>query len=362
MTAPRIAPKGLASLSAGSSNEAPAPETATLPPLRPAMPLMPVRRSPMPGTLNATRQPRDWTSMHRIGQSKIGPRLTIIGQEGVGKSSQAALLPNPVFLCAEDGLVGEQFNATESYVIPTWNDILDFASDFVHMSAKWLVIDTLDWVEGLVNEYVVRRDSTTEKPLLGIEDYGYSKGYGIAAEEFRRLLQILDRVVATGKGVLFLVHSKVQNFKNPLGPDYDRFEGKVSRPMMGLVREWSDAVGFAHYDDRAVAGKNKRAKGIGGGTRVIEWSHCAAWDAKCRLGFPMTMAFEMPQILPYIDARKASAESPEQLIAAIAELAAGLPEDLLVTVQDALVEHAQDVPYLVRLRNRVVFQLTENQE
>jgi len=131
---------------------------------------------------------------------------------------------------------------------------------------------------------------------------------------------------------------------------------------MALVREWSDAVGFAHYDDRAVAGKNKRAKGVGGGTRVVEWGHCAAWDAKSRFGFPMTMPFDMPQILPYVNARKASAESPEQLVAAIAELAAGLPDDLLAPVQDALAKHAQDVPYLVRLRNRVVFQLTENQE
>lgn len=82
----------------------------------------------------------------RRGQSKNPPRIMLIGVEGVGKSTAGACMPDPVFLCGEDGLVGPQFDSVASYSPSGWADILAFVDELATNPSgfKSLVIDTLD--------------------------------------------------------------------------------------------------------------------------------------------------------------------------------------------------------------------------
>lgn len=265
-------------------------------------------------------------------------------------------MESPIFLCAEDGLVGPQFAETPSYSAPTWPDAMAFL-DWLRTEPhefKSLVVDTLDWLEPVLYRYLLQRDSTPQKQLTSIEDYGYGKGYVVAAEEFRRFLAKLDELNRAGLTVLVLAHSQIKAFNNPTGENYDRYEPKVVKQIAGMVKEWADAVLFARFEiftqkDRG----SMKAKAFGGDNRVVHTMHSAGWDAKNRYGLPETMPLDMPMILEAIrTGNGAAGETPETLIAEIRELAAGLPDDKKFLIEKAITDAGADAAALARVLNK----------
>ncbi len=88
-----------------------------------------------------------------------------------------------------------------------------------------LVIDTADWAEQLCITSIC--DS---KRISGIEDMGYGKGYVYVAEEFGRLLNLLEEAVDNGIHVVLTAHAMMRKFEQPdeMGA-YDRWELKLQR-------------------------------------------------------------------------------------------------------------------------------------
>lgn len=319
-----------------------APTRPALPAQRPGLPLAPVAPSR-----------KDFSAMLRKGPSKIGARLYLVGQDGIGKSTAGSELPNPLFLCGEDGLVGPQFEQTQSLTPSSWEELLEMADWFASTDNEWLVLDTLDWVEPLVFSYVVRRDSTTQRPLKNIEDYGYGKGYSVAADEFRRLLVRFDAATKVGKNIMVLAHCHIKTFNNPLGDNYDRYEAQVCKQIDALMRQWVDATLFAHFDGRAVKDRTGKAKGVGGEGRVLECVQSAGWNAKNRYGLPNQMPFEILDVLPYIAAPQASADDAAQILTEIEEMIPLLSPDDAAKCRAAIVVpgKSEDAGFLTRLRN-----------
>src|SRR5688572_14909937 len=85
--------------------------------------------------------------------------------------------------------------------------------------------------------------------------------------------------------VICLVHTKVGPYKNPEGPDYDRFVPDMHAKTWSLTHKWADAVLFGNF---FLATKKEGSKqiGIGGQERVLYTEKRAAYDAKNRLGLP----------------------------------------------------------------------------
>lgn len=226
------------------------------------------------------------------------PKIMLIGVEGVGKSTAGAAMPSPIFLCGENGLVGPQFADTAHFTPETWEEVLAFVDELVNSehSYKTLVIDTLDWLEPLLYSYVCRKSGPQYK---NIEDFGYGKGYMIAQQEFRQLISRTEKANAKGMSILFLCHSQQKSVKNPLGDDYDHFESKVNAKIAGLVKEFCDAVLFAHFDMYTRKDGNK-VMALGGSERIVETTHSAAWDAKNRYNLPEVMPLDMKTIMDEI--------------------------------------------------------------
>ena len=314
--------------------------------------------TPAPG---APAAKRDFGAQVRTGSAQIGARIFLYGQGGVGKSTAGSDCPRPFFLCGEDGLVGPQFAHVQSLTPSSWLELLEMADWLLTTDYEWINLDTLDWVEPLVNAYVIKRDCTTQRPLANIEDYGYGKGYIVAAEEFRRLLARFDALIKAGKNVMVHAHSHIKTFNNPTGENYDRYEAKANKHMVGLVNEWADAVLFAHFDGKAVKGRNGKAKGIGGEGRILECQQSAAWYAKNRYGLPVSMPFEFTDVLPYIAHPKAVDEGADALIAEIEEMLPLLePEDAeRCRAVLAIPARASDAAFLTRLRNATRLRIPE---
>ena len=301
----------------------------------------------------ATAKPAiDFRAAIRKGPTEKQPRIVLIGVEGVGKSTAGAQMDAPIFLCAEDGLVGPQFAETPSFSATSWADALGFI-DWLREPGhgyKTLVIDTADWLESLLFRFVCERDGKGS-----IEDYGYGKGYVVAAEEFRRFLSKLDEVNKTGVAILVLSHSQIKGFNNPTGENYDRYEPKLAKQIAGMVKEWADAVLFARFEiftqkDRGAM----KAKAFGGNNRVVHTMHSGGWDAKNRYGLPETMPLDMPTILDAIrSGNGAAGETPDAILADIRSLSASLPADKQQKVEAAINQAQGNAAALAVVLNRV---------
>jgi len=243
--------------------------------------------------------------MSILDNIKKGPtvkplRIMIVGVEGVGKSTAGAAMPDPVFICGEDGLVGPQFAETASFTPKSWGEVLQFCDELGTSGKgrfKSIVIDTLDWIEPLLYAHVVQ--SAHKADIKNIEDFGYGKGYAIAQQEARNLLTRLERLNADGLAVCILAHCAVKAFHNPAGEDYDRYEPKVNAKIAGLFREWCDCVLFAQFE-QFIKQDGMKAKAVGGQNRIVHTVHSAAWDAKNRYGLPPVLPLDMGAILEAI--------------------------------------------------------------
>ena len=262
------------------------------------------------------------------GPSTRPPKIMLIGQEGVGKSTAGAQMPNPVFLCGESGLVGPQFADTPSFTPTSWAESLAFCEELASNPSgyKTLVIDTLDWIEPMLYTHVVQAAKKNE--IKHIEDFGYGKGYVIAQQEARKMLAVLDKVNAAGLAVLILSHSQLKTVKNPEGDDYDHFESKVNTKVAGIFKEWCDAVLFARFEIY-VRKEGMKVKAQGGTERIVQTTHSAAWDAKNRYGLPEVMDLDMSEIYTRIVAGKSSGEMLEAIKTAAESMEAKTKEATL---------------------------------
>lgn len=262
------------------------------------------------------------------GPSTQPPKIMLIGQEGVGKSTAGAQMPNPIFLCGESGLVGPQFADTPSFTPDSWSQALAFCEELASNPSgfKTLVIDTLDWIEPMLYAHVVA--AAKKNDIKHIEDFGYGKGYVIAQQEARKMLAVLDKVNAAGLAVLILSHSQLKTVKNPEGDDYDHFESKVNTKVAGIFKEWSDAVLFARFEIY-VRKEGMKVKAQGGTERIVQTTHSAAWDAKNRYGLPEVMDLDMKEIYTRIVSGKSSSDLLEDIKAAAENMDAKTKEATL---------------------------------
>jgi hypothetical protein len=130
-----------------------------------------------------------------------------------------------------------------------------------------------------------------------VEDFGFGKGWVMAAEKVSRFLTALDALIDAGKHVVVLAHSKVQRTEPPdILAAYDRYELKLSKQSSPLVKEWADELWFFRFKTKSVTQDGGKAKGIGGKERVIYTTHSAAYDAKTRSGLAEELPMEWESV------------------------------------------------------------------
>lgn len=224
-------------------------------------------------------------------------KVVIYGPEGIGKSTFAAAFPEPLFIDTEDST---KFMDVRRFKKPqSWTELLEqvkYVRDTLDL-CRTLVLDTADWAEQLCISSLC-----ASKKLEGIEDMGYGKGYVYLAEDFGRLLNLLEEVVNKGIHVVLTAHAMMRKFEQPdeLGA-YDRWELKLQKKTAPLVKEWSDLLLFANYKTVSVAvdkqGTKHKAQG---GRRVMYTTHHPCWDAKNRQGLPEEMPLDFRALAPYL--------------------------------------------------------------
>ena len=242
-------------------------------------------------------------------------KVVLYGVEGIGKSSFAARFPQPVFIDTEGGT--GRLDVRRLPAPDSWQMLLDEAAAAAagQVPCQTLVLDTADWAEKLCMAGVCARFK-----VKGIEDIGYGKGYTYVKEDFARLLDVLDGVIASGRHVVVVAHAAVAKFEQPdaVG-SYDRWVMKTSKQVAPLLREWCDMLLFANYKtvvEKSGAGPSAKNK-ASGARRVLYTTHNACWDGKNRFGLPDEVPFDYESIRAIVESN--SSEAPTR--------AGGLPPE-----------------------------------
>lgn len=219
-------------------------------------------------------------------------RAVFYGPEGVGKSSLAAMCPNPVFLDTEGST---RRMAVARLPQPTgWAHMLQTINEVQRdpQGFQTLVVDTADWAERFCTQ-----ELCASRGKDGIEGFGYGKGYTYLAEEFSKFLEVLNDLAAkAGVHVVLTAHSRVVKVELPedLG-SYDKHQMKLSKQVEPLLKEWADMLLFLSHkvtvvtDDDGNRGKACESK------RVIKTSHSPTFDAKNRDNLPAEIPFPSPE-------------------------------------------------------------------
>lgn len=229
--------------------------------------------------------------------SGLPNRYILHAVEGWGKTSLGAQTPSPIFIQTggETGLetlidAGRLPEVPHFPAVKTWDELLGCIETLTQDEHPFrtVVIDTLNGAESLCHNFVCHRDFSDDWGNKGFTSY--NKGYEVSLPEWAKLLGELDRLRITRKMTVFcLCHTKVKPFKNPEGPDYDRYQPDVHEKTWGVSHKWADVVLFGNFDvtvhvDKADA---KKGKGTGGNIRMMYTERHAAYDAKNRLGLPV---------------------------------------------------------------------------
>jgi len=123
---------------------------------------------------------------------------------------------------------------------------------------KSFFIDSADWLEAIIWKQVLVDNFKEHAKDKNIDDIGYAKGRIAAVRYWKQVLTALDYLHETmNMHVGFVVHSQKRTVKDPLLPEYDRWEPKLDQRASGLLTEWAELIGFLTLDSEVtrIAGK-----------------------------------------------------------------------------------------------------------
>lgn len=250
------------------------------------------------------------------------------GVEGVGKTSLIADMPNPLLKDVEGRStkieVARYIYRDEpgGHIPRNYEEFLAGIDDLIANPGhgyRTLGIDTADALESLIHAYVCKRDGEEN-----IEKYGYGKGYKVAVAELRVLISRLNVLrYRDGMNIAIAAHAKAKTWKNPEGPDFDRWLIVGDDLFTAELRARCDVVGFVHFEgggaklpDDAKA-KNARARGYATGRRLIELVRTAAWDAKTCLSMPLQIELDRAHpFRPFSDAQDVAQDATIESLSA----------------------------------------------
>jgi len=262
------------------------------PPTVTKKPSVPKPPPPKPPTVHGktahtvSRVPKDFSI---VDWDRAGSKSMVYGVDGMGKTTLAMLLNDPVFIGVDNGggimrhpVTGKKLKAVNN--IEDYQDIRDALHSNVFDGHSDIVIDTITdvarwqvpWLLGNVKK---------EKGAIAVnlEDYGWHKGYRHWFEAMELLLNDLNYWVHRGKNVVLLAQSTGTRMTNEQGEDYKKVTPDLyhddKHSILNLVMQWCDNIFRINYTNLVV---NKTKKVTSNDERAVYIHGRAEFAAKSK--------------------------------------------------------------------------------
>lgn len=269
-------------------------------------PMPPKRTAPPSLGKKETRTVKKFSTAPWTGAGE-GEKIVLYGSSGVGKTTLASMLPNPIFIGLDDGgrkirnpKTGEPVVRVEG--VQAFADIRDALHQIdLFPRGSTVVIDTLTVLENLAEPWMF--DNIKHEKggtVTSLEGYGYGKGYTHLFETMRLIVQDLDALVRRGVNVCLICQNMAVKRANPGGLDFLEDGPKLSHPFSEKtsvrlhICEWTDHCLRIGYHGTVVIGAPdaKVGKASGDVQRAVFVTPEPHFFAKSRTLSEPVVAFE----------------------------------------------------------------------
>lgn len=235
----------------------------------------------------------------RAGEAII---CTIVGEEGIGKTSLGGSFPKPVFIRVEEGtksLTSEDVkkyfaDVREMPVAQKYADVVEQLNALGEQKHdyKTVVIDTITQLNTMTESEIVAKDKALSiNSALG----GYGAGQSALADKHAAIRDICGNLRAYKKmNVVFLAHADYEKIDPPDAESYMRYTVKLHHKSMVHYIDNVDLVAYIKLRTYVSEGKDKkRNMAMSDGSRIITCHKTANHVSKNRFGITDDIEFKL---------------------------------------------------------------------
>ena len=228
---------------------------------------------------------------------------TLFGEGGMGKTTLAAMFPNPVMIRTEDGTASLEghddllmFDVAKS-TADVFDGIEALASQ--EHDRKTLIIDSVTQFEKLAVREILDDETNPKAKNMAAAHGGYGKAYGMLDKKHQDLREACDYLVSDcGMNVVFIAHATTEDMELPDADKYSRYTIQLHKNRQhDCVHHYSnnaDLVAFIRLEThlRAAEGATKK-RAISSGAREIICFPVASSISKNRFGITEPIPFDL---------------------------------------------------------------------
>lgn len=233
---------------------------------------------------------------------------TLFSEPGLGKTTLAAMFPNPVFIRTEDGTASLEGHP-DAMLFPVARstqevfDAIEALATQEH-DRKTLVVDSVTQFEKIVTREILDSEPNPKCKNMAAAHGGYGKAFGMLDKRHQDLREACDYLVTDLKmNVVFIAHATTEELELPDVDKYSRYTIQLHKNRQyDCVHHYSnnaDMVAFVRLKTllRGTDGGKKRA--ISDGEREIITFPVASNISKNRYGITSPIDFDLSGEFPF---------------------------------------------------------------
>ena len=219
---------------------------------------------------------------------------TLFGEGGMGKTTLAAMFPNPVFIRTEDGTASLAGNDNVSLfpLATSTQDVLDAIEALATQKHdhKTLVIDSITQLGTMIEAEIVAADPKARS--INQAGGGYGAGYSAAAEKHRQIRDWAGSLAyEKGLNIVFIGHADTEMLDLPDMDAFARYTVRMHRKSLPHYTDNVDLVGLIRLKTFVRGGDGDKKRAISTGEREIICHPQASSVTKNRFNVSEPLAF-----------------------------------------------------------------------
>lgn len=229
--------------------------------------------------------------------------MTLFGEGGMGKTTLAAMMPNPVFIRTEDGTASLAGNEGVSLfpLAAKSQDVFDAIEALASQQHdfKTLVLDSITQLGTMIESEIVAADPKAKS--INQAGGGYGAGYNTAAEMHRRVREWAGALAYDkGMNIVFIGHADTETLDLPDSDPYARYTIRMHKKSIPHYTDNVDLVGFIRLKTY-LTGTGDKKRAVSTADREIICHPQASSVTKNRFGIDQPVPFTFDSGNPFIN-------------------------------------------------------------